>query len=29
MKLEKAKKLENVFKLNLNVISRGWYKSEE
>ena len=29
MKLEEAKKLQNVFKSNLNGISRGRYKSEE
>ena len=29
MKLEKAKKLRNVFKLNLNKISRRGYKSED
>ena len=29
MKLEEAKKLQNVFKSNLNEISRGRYKSEE
>ena len=29
MKLEEAKKLQNVFKLNLNEISNGGYKSEE
>ena len=29
MKLEEAKKLQNVFKLNLNEISRGRYKSEK
>ena len=29
MKLEEAKKLQNVFKSNLNEISKGRYKSEE
>ena len=29
MKLEEAKKLQNVFKLNLNEISKGRYKSEK
>ena len=29
MKLEKAKKLQNVFQSNLNEISRGRYKSKE
>ena len=29
MKLEEAKKLQNVFESNLNKISRGRYKSEE
>ena len=29
MKLEEAKKLQNVFKSNLNEISSGRYKSEE
>ena len=29
MKLEKAKKLQNVFKSNLNEISKGRDKSEE
>ena len=29
MKLKKAKKLKNVFKSNLNEISKGKYKSEE
>ena len=29
IKLEEAKKLQNVFKSNLNEISRGRYKSEE
>ena len=29
VKLEEAKKLQNVFKSKLNEISRGWYKSEE
>ena len=29
MKLEEAKKLQNMFKLNLNEISRGRYKSKE
>ena len=29
MKLEEAKKLQNVLKSNLNKISRGKYKSEE
>ena len=29
MKLKKAKKLQNVFKSNLNEISKGKYKSEE
>ena len=29
MKLEEAKKLQNGFKLNLNEISKGRYKSEE
>ena len=29
MKLEEAKKLQNVFKSNLKEISRGRYKSEE
>ena len=29
VKLEEAKKTANIFKSNLNEISRGWYKSEE
>ena len=29
MNLEEAKKLQNVFKLNLTKISKGRYKSEE
>ena len=29
MKLEEAKKLQNVFKSNLNQISKGKFKSEE
>ena len=29
MKLEEAKKLQNVFKSNLNKISKGRYKSKE
>ena len=29
MKLEETKNLQNVFKTNLNEISRGKYKSEE
>ena len=29
MKLEEAKRLQNVFKSNLNKISKGRYKSEE
>ena len=29
MKLEEAKKMQNVFKSNLNKISRGGYKSQE
>ena len=29
MKLEEAKKLQNVFKSNLNEISKGRYKPEE
>ena len=29
MKLEETKKLQNVFKSNLNEISKGRYKSEE
>ena len=29
MNLEEAKKLQNVFKLNLTKISKGMYKSEE
>ena len=29
MKLEEAKKMQNVFKSNLNKISRGEYKSQE
>ena len=29
MKLEEAEKLKNVFKSNLNKISKGRYKSEE
>ena len=29
MKLEEAKKLQNVFKSNLNEISRGRFKSKE
>ena len=29
MKLKEAKKLKNVFKTNMNKISKGRYKSEE
>ena len=29
MKLEEAKKLQNMFKSNMNKISKGRYKSEE
>ena len=29
MKLEEARKLQNVFKSNLNEISRGRYKSDQ
>ena len=29
MKLEEAKKLQNMFKTNMNEISKGRYKSEE
>ena len=29
MKLEEAKKLQNVFRSNLNKISRGRYKAKE